>query len=70
MSCNGLYLPQNLPVDLAPVYTLAPAWPPVSWTPETREDIIAKLKPYLIKLAQNREKMMLDIRKESEYSLK
>ncbi|XP_064077220.1 LOW QUALITY PROTEIN: kinesin-like protein KIF23 [Macrobrachium nipponense] len=56
---------KNIAVDLTPVYNLAPAWPPVSWTPETKEEIITKLKPYLIKLSQNREKMIADIQAKS-----
>ncbi|XP_068210272.1 kinesin-like protein KIF23 isoform X2 [Palaemon carinicauda] len=56
---------KNILVDLNPVYNLAPAWPPVTWTPETREEIISKLKPYLIKLSQNRENMIADIQAKS-----
>ncbi|KAK7069128.1 Kinesin-like protein kif23 [Halocaridina rubra] len=56
---------KNLAVDLTPVYTMAPAWPPVSWTPEIREEIISKLKIYLIKRVQTREKMQVDIHEKS-----
>ena len=60
---------QKIAVDLTPVYKLTSAWPPVSWTHETREDIIAKLKQYLIKRIQTREEMQANIQKKSEYAI-
>ncbi|XP_076070028.1 kinesin family member pavarotti isoform X2 [Oratosquilla oratoria] len=48
---------KKLDMDLTPIYTLAPSWPPVNFTTETWEDIAQKLKLYLLKRIQSREKL-------------
>nr|XP_027230182.1 kinesin-like protein KIF23 isoform X1 [Penaeus vannamei] len=53
---------KNLEVDLTPIYTLAPAWPAVSYTAETRDDVIMKLKAYLQKRIHNREKLQTELK--------
>ncbi|XP_053648814.1 kinesin-like protein KIF23 isoform X1 [Cherax quadricarinatus] len=52
---------KNLEVDLTPIYTLAPEWPSVVYTPEIMDDVVAKLKAYLLKRINSREKLKSDL---------
>lgn len=63
------YFLQNLEVDLTPIYTLAPAWPAVSYTAETRDDVIMKLKAYLQKRIHSREKLQTELKGKSKCEL-
>ncbi|CAL4093647.1 unnamed protein product, partial [Meganyctiphanes norvegica] len=49
-------------VDIAPIYTLHPDWPICKVSEETFEEIIDKLKIYLQKRIQSREKLQSDVR--------
>ncbi|XP_042224138.1 kinesin-like protein KIF23 isoform X1 [Homarus americanus] len=53
---------KNLEVDLTPIYTLAPDWPAVTYTPETLEEVFTKLKAYLQKRVNSREKLKIDLK--------
>lgn len=50
---------------MTPIYTLAPEWPAVTFTTETMEDVIAKLKAYLLKRIHSREKLKADLQDKS-----
>ncbi|XP_071535053.1 kinesin-like protein KIF23 isoform X2 [Panulirus ornatus] len=52
---------KNLEVDLTPIYTLAPEWPAVTYSTEVMEEVIAKLKAYLLKRIHSREKLNADV---------
>ena len=49
-----------LVMDLAPVYSLGPAWPPLEMTSADQEDIIEKLKAYLEKRLATRRALLED----------
>ncbi|KAK3876291.1 hypothetical protein Pcinc_018919 [Petrolisthes cinctipes] len=56
------YNTKNEVVDLSPIYSLAPDWPAVSYCPDTMEEVITKLKTYLVKRIHNREKLNTDLK--------
>ena len=49
-----------LVMDLAPVYSLGPAWPPLEMTALDEEDIIERLKAYLEKRLVTRRALLED----------
>merc|ERR1719341_382414 len=49
-----------LVMDLAPVYSLGPAWPPLEMTAADEEDIIERLKAYLEKRLATRRALLED----------
>ena len=49
-----------LVMDLAPVYSLGPAWPPLEMTASDEEDIIERLKAYLEKRLVTRRALLED----------
>lgn len=49
-------------VDIAPIYTLHPDWPNCKVSEETFNEIVDKLKIYLEKRIQSREKLQIDVR--------
>lgn len=57
---------QNEVIDLSPIYSLAPDWPAVTYCPDTMEEVITKLKTYLVKRIHNREKLNIDLKDKSE----
>jgi len=50
----------GLVMDLAPVYSLGPAWPPLEMTQFDQEELIEKLKVYLEKRLVTRQNLLVD----------
>ena len=57
---------QAIEVDIAPIYTLHPDWPNCKVSEETFNEIVDKLKIYLEKRIQSREKLQTDVREKGK----
>jgi len=52
---------EGVPVDLQPVYSLGPEWPPLEMTESSQEDIIIRLKAYLEQRIRTRTLLLDDM---------
>jgi len=52
---------EGIPLDLTPVYSLGPEWPPLEMTDSSQEDIIVKLKAFLEQRIKTRAFLVEDL---------